>query len=168
MAREELGGVYITLETGNTCKVVNSEVAPTKPPPSVMVDVAAPDWNLGELPQGDSEKTLAGAEQQVCFTYTGLDGGAPNFVIDATSVNGISGNRFLLRNTGKPSQTIPYDLTLDSGSATLRLPNTSASPVKLSNAARTCFVPTFRTSVDMAVDAGDYSDVLTFMVVTKS
>jgi len=164
---EITGGAYVT-NTGsaNTCQVINPEVPPP-PTPSLVVDVAAPDWNLEELPRGDGEKTLAGAAQQLCFTYRGLDG-YRNFVINASSANGISGNRYLLRNASKPSQTVPYDLTLDSGSATFRLPNTSASPVRLNNGARTCFVPTFRTSVDATVDAGDYSDVLSFTVVTKS
>ncbi|MDR6496988.1 hypothetical protein ACPUER_03640 [Burkholderia sp. DN3021] len=165
---EITGGVYVTnASIANACQVIDPEVPPPKPPPSLVVDVAAPDWNLGELPRGNGEKTLTGAAQQLCFTYTGLDG-YRNFVINATSTNGISGNRYLLRNTSKPSQTIPYDMTLDSGSATFRLPNTSASAVRLNNNYRTCFVPTFRTSVDMTVDAGDYNDVLSFTVVTKS
>lgn len=165
---EITGGVYITNASGtNACMVVDPEVVPPKPPPTLVVDVAAPDWNLGELPRGDDERTLAGAAQQLCFSYTGLDG-YRDFVINATSANGISGNRYLLRNTSKPSQTVPYDLTLDSGSATFRLPNMSGSPVRLNNNIRTCFVPTFRTSVDATADAGDYSDVLSFTVVTKS
>lgn len=166
---EETGGVYVTAVSGaSTCKVIDPGVPPPEPPATLAVDVVAPDWNLGELQGGDDEKTLAGAEQQLCFTYTGLESGTRNFVINATSANGVSGNRYLLRNTIKPSQTVPYDLTLDSGSATFRLPNTSASPVLLNNNFRTCFVPTFRTSVDATVDAGDYSDVLSFTVVTKS
>jgi len=167
---EITGAVYVTA-TGastSTCKVIDPQVPPPNPPASLAVDVAAPDWNLGELPRGDQEKTLTGAEQQICFTYTGLEGGTRNFVINATSANGVSGNRYLLKNTGKPSQTVPYDLTLDSGSATFRLPNASASPVRLSDKVRTCFVPTFRTSVGMDTDGGDYSDVLSFTVVTKS
>ncbi|WP_175803791.1 hypothetical protein [Burkholderia ambifaria] len=166
---EITGGVYVTpVSGGSACKVIDPEVPPPDPPVVLTVDVAAPDWNLGELQRGDGEKTLAGAEQQLCFTYTGFSGGSRNFVINATSANGVSGNRYLLRNASKPSQTVPYDLTLDSGSATFRLPNTSASPVQLNNGARTCFVPTFKTSVDATVDAGDYSDVLSFTVVTKS
>ncbi|VWB23160.1 hypothetical protein [Burkholderia metallica] len=166
---EVTGGVYLTPVSGSSsCKVIDPEVTPPDPPAILAVDVAAPDWNLGELPRGDGEKTIAGAEQQLCFTYMGFNGGSRNFVINATSANGVSGNRYLLRNASKPEQTVPYDLTLDSGSATFRLPNTSASPVLLNNNARTCFVPTFRTSVDATVDAGDYSDVLSFTVVTKS
>ncbi|NTX26235.1 hypothetical protein HT746_03600 [Burkholderia pyrrocinia] len=166
---EITGGLYVILTgNSNSCHgVIDPEVTPPKPPPSLSVDVAAPDWNLGELSRGDGEKTLTGAEQELCFTYMGLDG-YRNFVINATSANGVSGNRYLLKNTSKPSQTVPYDLTLDSGSATFRLPNTSGSAVRLNNASRTCFVPTFRTSVDMTVDAGDYSDVLSFTVITKS
>ncbi len=165
---EVSGGVYIAVGSGATCQVVDPQAPLPEPPATLAVEVAAPDWNLGELPRGDGEKTLTGAEQQLCFTYSGFNGGSRNFVINATSANGVSGNRYLLRNTSKPSQTVPYDLTLDSGSATFRLPNTSGSPVLLTNNIRTCFVPTFRTSVDATADAGDYSDVLSFTVVTKS
>jgi len=165
---EVAGGVYVDPTTNNACKVLKDpSVPPPGPPASLTVDVAAPDWNIGELPLGEGEKTLTGAEQQLCFTYSGLAGGSRNFVINATSANGILGNRYLLKNVSKPSQTIPYDLTLDSGSATFRLPNANASPVTLNNKSRTCFVPTFRTSVEMNTDAGDYSDVLSFTVVTK-
>ncbi|WP_175956884.1 hypothetical protein [Burkholderia sp. BCC0405] len=165
---EITGGAYVSgMGSNSACRVVDPEVPPPKPPPAIMIDVAAPDWNLGELARGEDEKTLAGAAQQLCFTYTGVDS-YRNFVINATSENGILGNRYLLRNTSKPSQTVPYDMTLDSGSATFRLPNANASPVTLNNANRTCFVPTFRTSVDMTVDPGDYNDVLSFTIVTKS
>ncbi len=161
------GAAYVSFGSAGACTVTNPEVPKPNPPPSIAIDVAAPDWNLGELPRGDDEKTLAGAEQQLCFTYTGFND-YRNFVINATSANGVLGNRYLLKNASKPSQTVPYDLTLDSGSATFRLPNASASPVQLSNNSRTCFVPTFRTSVGTNADAGDYSDVLSFTVVTKS
>ncbi|KWH56382.1 hypothetical protein WT63_23940 [Burkholderia anthina] len=80
----------------------------------------------------------------------------------------MSGNRYLLRNASKPSQTIPYSLTLDSGNATFPLPNIGASSIWLVNANRTCFVPTFKTSVSNSTEIGDYSDVLSFTIVTKS
>ncbi|MCA7970350.1 hypothetical protein LGM42_10710 [Burkholderia sp. AU39826] len=153
-------------DNGTTCLVGD----PTKPPPprpSIVIDTAAPDWDLGELPRGDSEKTLAGAAQLLCFTYSGSES-YRNFVVNATNANGMSGNRYLLRNASKPSQTIPYSLTLDSGNATFPLPNIGASSIWLVNANRTCFVPTFKTSVSNSTEIGDYSDVLSFTIVTKS
>ncbi|WP_198388269.1 hypothetical protein [Burkholderia ubonensis] len=165
---ETTGGAYISSVDGgaNPCKVIDPTLPPP-PPVSISVDVAAPDWNLGELPQGEGKKTLGGSAQQLCFTYSGLDS-SQRFVINATNANGVTDNRYLLKNASKPTQTVPYSLTLDSGSATFPLPNISSSPVTLNQGNRTCFTPTFMTSVDKAVEEGDYSDVLSFTVVTKS
>ncbi|MGN7982209.1 hypothetical protein [Burkholderia sp. 22313] len=166
---EITGAAYVSsIGSGSSCKVIDPEIKPPQPPAAIMVDAVVPDWNLGELPRGDGEKTLAGVAEQLCFTYTRKDEGYRSFVINATSENGILDNRYLLKNTSKPSQTVPYDLTLDSGSARFALPNTAGSPVQLNQGNRTCFVPTFRTSVGSGADAGDYSDVLSFTIITKS
>ncbi|MCA8252714.1 hypothetical protein LGM89_05530 [Burkholderia sp. AU31624] len=165
---EVTGAVYVSKMSGaSTCTVIDPEVPPPKPPPAIEIAVAAPDWNLGELPPGDGEKTLSGTAQQLCFTYTGVDS-YRNFVIDATSKNGVSGDRYLLANSSKPSETVSYDLTLDSGTASFLLPNKAEKSVKLNKGNRTCFVPTFRTTVGQGAGAGNYSDVLSFTVVTKS
>lgn len=166
-AGEITGGAYVSSMGASACRVIDPTVPPPPPPPAITIDMAVPDWNLGELPRGDSVKTLATPAQQLCFTYTGADS-ARNFVIDATNANGVSGNRYLLKNISKPEQAVPYSVTLDSGSATFTVPNRSNSPVTLNNGNRTCFVPTFKTSVDMTVGTGDYSDVLSFTIVTKS
>lgn len=166
---EITGAAYVSsIGSQSGCKVIDPEVPQPEPPAAIEVDAVVPDWNLGELPRGDDEKTLAGVAEQLCFTYTRKDEGYRSFVINATSANGILDNRYLLKNTSKPSQTVPYDLTLDSGSATFALPNTAESPVLLNKGNRTCFVPTFRTSVGLGADAGDYSDVLSFTIITKS
>lgn len=165
---EVIGAVYVSkMGSASTCTVINPEVPPPKPPPAIEIAVAAPDWNLGELPPGDDEKTLGGTAQQLCFTYTGVDS-YRNFVINATSENGVSGDRYLLANTSKPSETVSYDLTLDSGTASFLLPNKAEKSVTLNKGNRTCFVPTFRTTVGLGAGAGNYSDVLSFTVVTKS
>ncbi|WP_338640812.1 hypothetical protein [Burkholderia pyrrocinia] len=162
---EITGGAYVTNAGNGSCLVLD----PTLPPPSpaITVNMAAPDWNLGELPRGEGVKTLATPAQQLCFTYTGIDS-SRNFVINATNENGVSGNRYRLKNISKPDQVVPYSVTLDGGGATFPLPNNSNSPVGLNKGNRTCFVPTFKTSVDNLVKEGNYSDVLTFTVVTKS
>ncbi|WP_423382272.1 hypothetical protein [Burkholderia sp. LMG 32019] len=163
------GGAYLSTLGGSPgCKVVDPAIPPPEPPPAINVAVAAPDWDLGELSRGDAvEKTLARPADQLCFTYSGV-AGTKNFVIDAQSKNGIAANRYLLRNVSDASRTIPYDLTLDSGTASFTMPNAAKRPIALNKDNRTCFVPTFRTWIDSTVKTGDYSDVLTFMIFTKS
>ncbi len=167
---EKSGAAYVDLSTNGSCKIRDPDVPPPEPPPSVVVDVVAPDWSLGELPHGESEKTLGTTAEQLCFTYSGFGAAdaSEQFVIDAESENGVSNNRFRLKNVDKPTQTIPYSVTLGSGSATFSLPNGSKTSVKMNKDKRTCFVPTFKTSVGIDADEGDYNDVLTFTVVTKS
>ncbi|NHV26690.1 hypothetical protein [Burkholderia sp. D-99] len=163
------GGAYLSTLGGSPgCKVVDPIIPPPEPPPAINVVVAAPDWDLGELFRGDAvEKTLARPADQLCFTYSGV-AGTKNFVIDAQSKNGIAANRYLLRNVSDASLTIPYDLTLDSGTASFTVPNAAKRPIALNKDNRTCFAPTFRTWIDSIVKTGDYSDVLTFMIFTKS
>ncbi|RQV74571.1 hypothetical protein DF034_30030 [Burkholderia anthina] len=164
---EVTGAAYFTMASNNNICTVLDPTNPPPPPPSIVIDTVAPDWDLGELPRGDSQKTLAGASQQLCFKYTGFES-YRNFVVNATNANGMSGNRYLLRNTSKPEQVVPYNVTLSSGTATFPLPNIGASAIRLNEGNRTCFVPTFKASVGMSAGAGDYSDVLLFTVVTKS
>ncbi|KVU49256.1 hypothetical protein DF046_16935 [Burkholderia cepacia] len=90
------------------------------------------------------------------------------FIINAGNANGIAGNQYSLKNLNDATQLVPYSVKLDSGSSTVSLPNASKVALTLNSAGKTCFVPTFRTTVGAAVKAGDYSDVLTFTVVTKS
>ncbi|MFP3503667.1 hypothetical protein [Burkholderia sp. SIMBA_062] len=164
---EVTGAAYINMASNSGACTVLDPSKPVPPPPAMVVNMAAPDWNLGDLRRGENEKTLAGASQQLCFTYMGFES-YRNFVINATNANGMSGNRYLLKNISKPSQTVPYSVTLDSGSAIFPLPNIGNSEIRLNNNYRTCFVPTFKASVDKSTDGGDYSDVLSFTVVTKT
>lgn len=163
---EITGAAYLgRFGTASNCSVVDPEVPP---PPPIGIRMTAPDWNLGELPDGDSEKVLSSNEDQLCFAYPGSAVSGKKFVINASNLNGIAGNRYRMKNDKDSSQLIPYDITLDSGSSTLRLPNANKAALSLNSSGRTCFVPTFRTTVDRSLKEGDYNDVLTFTVVTKT
>ncbi|WP_175818742.1 hypothetical protein [Burkholderia sp. BCC0419] len=151
--------------TASNCIVIDPEIPP---PPPIEINMTAPDWNLGELPDGDGEKVLSTNADQLCFTYRGIAVSGKKFVINASNANGIVGNRYRLKNVKDASQLIPYDVTLDSGSSTLHLPNTNKAALSLDSSGRTCFFPTFRTTVDRSLKDGDYNDVLVFTVVTKS
>ncbi|MBP0605397.1 MULTISPECIES: hypothetical protein [Burkholderia] len=164
----EISGVaYIRRgeNTGN-CKIV---VDPSVPPPlDIAINMTAPDWNLGDLPRGDSQKTLSDMTNQLCFTYSGKDVSGKRFIINARNANGVAANRYRLKHVDDASQLIPYDITLNSGASTLTLPNASNATLPLGSSGKTCFVPTFKTTVDANAKDGDYSDVLTFTVVTPS
>ncbi|MEK6355263.1 MAG: hypothetical protein V4796_19215 [Burkholderia cenocepacia] len=163
---EITGGAYFARDgTGTTCRIVD----PGRPPPlPIAISMTAPDWNLGELPQGDGEKIFQNSPDQLCFTYSGAAVSGKQFIINAGSANGVAGNRYRLKNMKDATQFVPYSLTLDSGTSNVSLPNASNKSLSLNSSGRTCFVPTFKTTVDPTVKGGDYSDVLTFTVVTKS
>ncbi|PFH19509.1 hypothetical protein [Burkholderia sp. JKS000303] len=163
----EISGVaYIRQgENQGNCSIV---VDPGVPPPlEISIKMTAPDWNLGDLQRGESEKTFTDAANQLCFTYSGSAVNGKRFVINAGSANGVVSNRYRLKNVDGASQFIPYSITLNGGTSPLSLPNTSSVPVPLNSSGKTCFVPTFKTTVDDNVKDGDYNDVLTFTVVTK-
>lgn len=163
-------GTYIGKGTSsNWCQFyIKDGPLPPKPPPlSLTIDVTAPDWNLGELPRGNGIKTFSSNAEQLCFTYLGPDVSSSTFVINAGSANGVVNHRYRLRNLNDASQFVPYTVTLDSGSSKLTLPNLNNSALSLDSSGKTCFVPTFNTTVDSLVDDGDYDDVLTFTVVIK-
>ncbi|EML1602281.1 hypothetical protein RVY52_007106 [Burkholderia cenocepacia] len=162
--------VYITEENigqAGACKVFKNETVPPPPPP-ISIAVNAPDWNLGELEQGENIKKFSNAAEQLCFTYTGTAVSGKSFIINASNVNGIASNTYRLRNLNDASQLVPYSVTLDSGSSTVSLPNMSNAALSLDSSGKTCFMPTFKASVGSSVKGGDYSDVLTFTVVNKS
>ncbi|MGZ2748868.1 hypothetical protein [Burkholderia stagnalis] len=163
---EESGAAYFSRYGGSnsSCKVIDPVVPP---PPTIGIDVMAPDWNLGELPRGEGEKVLSSSSDQLCFNYIGAGASGKQFIINAGSANGVVNNRYRLKNLKGATQFVPYSLTLDRGTSNVSLPNTSNKSLPLNSSGRTCFVPTFRTTVGPTVDEGDYSDVLTFTVVTK-
>lgn len=161
------GAAYLSrFGTMSNCKIVDPVAPP--PPPEAAIDVSAPDWNLGELAAGDDIKTLSGSADRLCFTYV-VDGIAgKRFIINATNANGVLNNRYRLRKVGDASQLVPYNVTLDSGTWVVPLPNASNTTLYFDRSGKTCFVPTFKTTVGPSVTGGDYSDVLTFTVVTQS
>ncbi|WP_321869284.1 hypothetical protein [Burkholderia ubonensis] len=163
---EVTGGAYISRSsTGSDCMVID----PVQPPPiPIVIGVTAPDWNLGELQEGENVKKFSNVSEQLCFTYTGTAVSGKSFVINASNVNGVASNAYRLRNLKDTSQLVPYGVILDSGTSVISLPNASNAALQLNSSGKTCFVPTFWTSVGSNVKEGDYSDVLTFTVVTKS
>lgn len=163
---EITGAVYLSQGGGNgNCRVID----PQKPPPlPIAISVTAPDWNLGELPEGNGEKVFSSGSDQLCFTYSGAATSGKQFIINAGNANGVVSNRYRLKNLNDASQLVPYNVVLDSGTSRLSLPNAGNAAVSLNSSGKTCFVPTFKTTVDPSVKAGDYSDVLTFTVITKS
>ncbi|WGY71350.1 hypothetical protein KEC55_30645 [Burkholderia cepacia] len=163
---EKSGMAYIRVgESRGACSIVANPDLPT--PLDIAVDMTAPDWSLGELSRGESEKTFPEISNQLCFTYSGRAVKGKKFVIDASNANGIVANRYLLKNVSEATQVIPYSVTLDSGTSTLSLPNASNAGLSFDSSGKTCFVPTFKTSVDAKVKEGDYIDVLVFTVVVK-
>lgn len=160
------GAAYLNrFGTDASCKMVDPVVPP---PPNINISVTAPDWNLGELLRGENEKTFTGGADQLCFTYIGTAVDGKKFIVNASSTNGIVGNRYRLKNVNDASQLVPYSVMLNSGTSTVSLPNATNTALSFDSAGRTCFVPTFKTTVDPNVTEGDYSDVLTFTVVTNS
>ncbi|WP_159085740.1 hypothetical protein [Burkholderia sp. MSMB0856] len=162
---EVRGGAYVGPGTSQSCSVVDPKMPP---PPPISIEMTAPDWNLGDLPEGDGEKTFSNTTDQLCFTYVGAAVSGRQFIVTASNSNGIAQNRYRLKHVNDASQLVPYTISLDAGTSILNLPNTGNVALSLDSSGRTCFVPTFKTSVDRLLKEGDYSDVLTFTVVTKS
>ncbi|KAG8150041.1 hypothetical protein BFF94_029810 [Burkholderia catarinensis] len=131
------------------------------------MNITTPDWNLGDLKLGDNEKAFTSSADQLCFVYTGAAVSGRNYIINASNANGVVNGRYLLKHLTDTSKTVPYNVKLDSGTSVISLPNTRSAAVPLSTSGKTCFVPTFTATVGELAKEGDYSDVLTFTVVTK-
>ncbi|MDX9668000.1 hypothetical protein QMK50_23915 [Pseudomonas sp. P5_152] len=164
------GSAYISLNGNNSnCKLITDPTLPPPPEKDISISVTAPDWDLGELPVGENIKTFTDTKDQLCFHYQPDAVSSEYFVIDADNKNGTANNHYVLRNVTDSSQTIPYRLTLNDGRNTpLLLPNTGNEQLKLDSSGRTCFSPTFRTSVIKTTKKGDYTDVLNFTIKTRS
>ncbi|UOB58020.1 hypothetical protein MRS60_27975 [Burkholderia pyrrocinia] len=164
---EITGAAYIARgDLNGSCLVIKDPGTP--PPQPIAMTMSAPDWDLGELQEGDSTKTFSNSSEKLCVSYSGAAIRGKNFIINASNANGVASNRYRLKNLKDASQLVPYSLTLDSGTSNVSLPNASKTSLPLDSSGKTCFVPTFKTTVDPTVKSGDYSDVLTFTVVTKS
>ncbi|MDN7526349.1 hypothetical protein [Burkholderia orbicola] len=156
---------YITRKNGGgTCQLVD----PNNPPQiDIEIQASSPDWELGELSAGDGEKSFPNKEDQLCFNYSSTAVRDKSFVVNATNANGLVGNRYRLRKNDDVTQEVPYSIELQSGASTVNLPNAGAA-IPLDRSGRTCFVPTFKTTVDKMLREGTYSDVLTFTIVKKT
>lgn len=165
---EAKGAVYISRSgpKNGACILLAD---PGSPPPldDIYIDVSAPDWNLGELQHGLSDTPLTRADQMLCFSYDAASVKNKKFVIGASSANGVVNNQYRLKHLSDTSQVVPYSLTLASGSTLIKLPGSNIE-LPLADSGRSCFSPTFRTEVGRTVKEGDYNDVLTFTVTTKS
>ncbi|WP_157838055.1 hypothetical protein [Pseudomonas sp. PH1b] len=167
---ESTGLAYLSSTTkGGACRVLTN---PDLPPPPVdtTITMTAPDWDLGELLRGEETlKTFSATNQQLCFTYDGSKFITyQKFIINASNENGLSANgRYQLKHLEDSSQTVPYTLSLNSGSTLVPLPNTQNALLSLSSDGRMCFVPTFRALAQKWAKGGAYSDVLTFTIVAK-
>ncbi|MBI0329854.1 hypothetical protein [Burkholderia plantarii] len=165
-SQEQTGAAYLYPDSdGSGCEVV-PPIHPPKPP--VTIRMSAPDWDLGELPVDHGEKRFTAPADQLCFSYSGLSGGGVDVVVDADSQNGVVENQYQLKALADPTQVVPYSVALNDGNTEFVLPNRARSAIQLSSSGRTCFAPTFRTYVRPLLKKGDYSDTLTFTVVTKT
>ncbi|WP_261543408.1 hypothetical protein [Burkholderia multivorans] len=159
------GAVYLARYGGwGSCNVVNP-VTPPEPPRSVAIEVTAPNWDLGELPRGEGKKSFSSIDDALCFKYSASAVNGKRFVIDATSAAGAINGRYRLTNG---TDTIPYTVELSNGAVNIPLPNTGSMTVPLDSTGRSCWMPTFTTDVPADAKAGQYHDVLTFTVVTKT
>lgn len=159
------GAAYLARYGGSgSCNLVNP-IAPPEPPRSVAIDVTAPNWDLGELTRGEGKKSFSNIDDALCFRYSGSAVSGKRFVIDATSAAGTINGRYRLKNG---TDTIPYTVELSNGAVNIPLPNTGGMTVPLDSGGRSCWMPTFTTNVPADAKVGQYQDVLTFTVVTKT
>ncbi|TDS89593.1 hypothetical protein [Erwinia rhapontici] len=159
------GGVYIS-RNSVTCQTISD---PTHPPArDIILTVTAPDWDLGEIKSGEQVIPLSASSEKLCMRYNGGGAARRLFIVTASSKNGTVNNKYQLKNIQDNSQSIPYQLTLDSGTSKVDLPNNSFSTLQLLEDRTSCFLPTFRTFAPEGIKNGDYSDVLTFNVVTRA
>ncbi|NNS09848.1 hypothetical protein [Erwinia sp. JH02] len=157
---------YITLGSEGTCRIIADPENP--PEPDVSMTATAPDWDLGEIKSGEQIIPFSSSQSQFCLEYDQAYATGKKFVINASSQNGAVNNQYQLIGLQDNTQIIPYQLTLDSGSDKVDLPNGSLTTLPLLPGGKTCFLPTFRTFAPKGIEKGDYSDVLTFNIATKA
>lgn len=142
---------------------------PNSPREIVNITMNAPDWTLGEIGSGKQQKVLTNSADRLCINYLSTESKGKDFIINATNANGKVNNRFVLKHSLKPTISLPYTLTLDDTGKKLLLPNSNNSSVKFdSSGNQTCFTPTFDLYGSDNQEPGDYSDVITYEIVTKS
>ncbi|MGE8412890.1 MAG: hypothetical protein ACN6QY_11060 [Pseudomonas sp.] len=155
---------------GGECRTLIDPGVPP-PPEDVLINMEAPDWDLGELVRGGvTHKSFSSLKDQLCFTYKGNNSITyQEYVIDASNRNGLSVNgKYQLKHQDAQAPGLPYQLTLNESANNVVLPNPSRRVFKLNNNGKTCFMPTFDVSTDKNAKGGIYSDVLTFTITAKS
>lgn len=164
---DQAGAIYFAVsQATKTCQMM---ATPNTPPVIVNLTMNAPDWDLGEIATGRQKKVLTNAADRLCISYLSTESSGKDFIVSATSANGIVNNRFMLKHNLDPTSTLPYTLTLDSIGAQLLLPNTNNSTIRFGNSGnQTCFTPTFDLYGSDDQKLGDYTDVITYEIATKS
>ncbi|CNB98672.1 Uncharacterised protein [Yersinia intermedia] len=167
MIYDQAGAVYFTVSpTTSTCQFMTN---PDTPPVIVNLTMNAPDWNLGEIATGQQQKVMTNNADRLCISYLSTESAGKDFVVNATNANGIENNRFILKHSLEPANTLPYTLTLDSMGKRILLPNTDNSSIRFEDSGnQTCFTPTFDLYGSDNQEIGDYTDVITYEIVTKS
>jgi len=148
--------------------LTNPETPP--PPEDVLINMTAPDWDLGELVRGGStNKSFSAPKDQLCFTYKGNNYITyQEYVINAGNRNGLSTTgKYLLKHQDAQAPGLPYQLTLNEGSNNIVLPNPSNRVFKLNSNGKTCFMPTFDVVTEKNAKGGIYDDILTFTIIAK-
>ncbi len=166
LASKDVYYFYRDMPTGD-CRLID----PVKPPPSPVtteIKVTAPDWDLGELERGkETTRTFTTDAQRLCFSYDPKYIEYDKYLISASNRNGVAGNKFQLAAKADPGQRVPYTLSLTGGGAPVALPSANGLSLTLGKSGRTCLTPTFKAWAGADLKSGgDFSDVLTFTIVT--
>lgn len=164
---DRAGAVYFAVsQATSNCQLMTD---PNKPPVIVNLTMNAPDWDLGEIATGQQQKVMTNNADRLCISYLSTESAGKDFVVNATNANGIVNNRFILKHSLNPTNTLPYTLTLDNMGKQIRLPNTDNSSIRFEDSGnQTCFTPTFDLYGNDDQELGDYTDVITYEIVTKS
>ena len=89
------------------------------------------------------------------------------YLISASNRNGVAESKFLLASAENGNETIPLYVELGGGGAPVALPSINGLPLTLSKSGRTCLTPTFKAWAGATLKSTDFSDVLTFTIVTQ-
>ncbi|MFN3068755.1 MULTISPECIES: hypothetical protein [Serratia] len=167
MAYDQAGAVYFAASQATSkCQLMTN---PDTRPVIVNLTMNAPDWDLGEIATGQQQKVMTNNADRLCISYLSTESAGKDFIVNATNANGMVNNRFLLKHSLTPTNTLPYTLTLDSMGKQILLPNTDNSSIRFEDSGnQTCFTPTFDLYGSDDQELGDYTDVITYEIVAKS
>ncbi|MFC0226302.1 hypothetical protein [Serratia aquatilis] len=167
MVYDQAGAVYFAAaQATSACQLMDN---PNAPPVMVNLTMNAPDWNLGEIATGKQKKVLTNTADRLCISYLSTESSGKDFIVNATNANGIVNNRFVLKHSLNATSVLPYTLTLDNMGKQILLPNINNSTIRFDGSGnQTCFTPTFDLYGSDDQELGDYTDVITYEIVTKS